>query len=109
MGGHAVAFVDGEAVAGMTAVVEDKQAVPGGFGQDGGGGNGRHKSVAANDALLAQLSGKGPQARLGNNLVAVDARTFGGNRQPLHRAAHREEGGLQDVDAVDFGRTRFGD
>jgi hypothetical protein len=103
--GGVVALVAGEAVAGVEGVHLDHQAVAGGLGEDGGGGDGQALGVAADHGAAVELE------RLGQleKRVAVDEDAIGAERQALHGAAHGEARGPVDVELGDLLHAGGGD
>ncbi len=98
--GRRVTLVRAELEAGIAGVELHHQRIPRGFREDRGGADGRVRIVAADDGLDGAAQSRG-RAR-----AAVGCRrpgcASGTRRSPIRRAAHRQEGGLEDVDGVDF-------
>ena len=101
MFGRAVAFVPLEAVLRVARGQGVHLRVAGGFGQDGGGGNGGDFGVAFDDGF-----GGGGQAV--GDAVAVDEDVLRRHGQGFDGAAHGQHGGVQDVEAGDFVHAGFG-
>gem|GEM_PF-3387334 len=91
----AITHVPLEAVGGKLLGVLQHQVVTDGLGQNGGRSNGRVLVITANDGLDTQTFQPG-------SAVAVDADMTGLGLQPLDGAGHGQQGGMQDVEAVDL-------
>lgn len=91
---RAVALVLVEAVLGIQGMQAQQVGVARRLGQDGRGGDRRHQRIALDHGLHGA-------AQLGR-LVAVDHGQFRRHGQAGHGALHRQHGGAQDVQAVDF-------
>ena len=76
------------------------QAVTRDLGDDAGGGDGKRKSVALDDGIMRQ--------RETSHRQAINQAMIGAGNERFHRAAHRQMGGAQDVEAVDFLTVRSG-
>ena len=85
-----VALVAGEAVIGMPGIQGHHLRIPGDLGQDRGGGDGRMASIALDHGLARQA--------MARQAVAVHQQVFGCWRQAINGAAHRQMGGMVDVE-----------
>jgi hypothetical protein len=87
-----VAFVAGEAECREHLVPLAHAVITGDFGEDGGSGDALTLGIAFDDGLLGEweIDGNG-----------VDEEVIAGGPELEDSAAHREAGGLKDVDAVD--------
>ncbi len=74
--------------------------------QDRRGADRRLRGIPADDRARAQGQPKALEPR---QTVAVDEQPLRAQAHGQHRAAHREKGGVQDVERVDFGRVRPAD
>ena len=68
------------------------------LGDDGSGGDREAEGVSVDDCLHGAIDRRGD--------VAVDERDVRADAEDGDGARHRQQGGAQDVDAVDFGHTR---
>ncbi len=66
-----------------------------GFGQNRGGRNAHELTVAFDDAFMRDVA-KGPKA------IAVHDNIFRGRDQLVQGLVHRHDGGIEDVDLIDF-------
>src|SRR3972149_4739700 len=89
-----IALVPVEAVAREAVMHPAHFGVPRRLGEDGGGRNRRMQPVSLDDGTR--------RARQPGTPVAIDPGFIRRHAQPLHRALHGEQRGLQDVQAVYF-------
>lgn len=89
-----VAFMILQSVAGVKHGEFHHHTVPLNLGDDGSRRNGRAKRVAVNDGPL--LAGKT------GFLVSINETKMRLERKPLHRAAHGQQAGLQNIMQLDF-------
>ena len=66
-----------------------------GFGKDGGGCDGKKFAVAFDDGLMRQVL-------VGLEAISVHDEELRSHAEGVESAVHREDGGVQDVDAVNF-------
>ena len=76
-------------------------AVAGHLGDDGSSGDREAESISVDDRLHGAIDRRGD--------VAVDQCDIGAHAEDSDGARHCQQGGAQDVDAVDFGHTRRAD
>ena len=94
VGGSAVAFVLGKAVAWVLGIERGAVAVAADFGKDGCGRDGGYGGIALHDCF-------GTHFEYGQ-AVAIYQHFVGQQAQAFYGAAHGKQGGLQDVEAVYF-------
>ena len=96
-----IALVLLQTVAGVLLRQAQHHPVPADLGQDGGRRNGSAAGIPFDDGPGLQ-----PQAGVA---VAIHQRKLRLGGKHLHRPAHGQKGGLQDVEPVDFLRAGVGD
>lgn len=101
MGGGGIALVPIEAVLRILLMQAQHEFIARGLGQDGGGGDGGNPAVALDDGLAGNAGLRTIQA-IHQHLLRL-------GMQCLHGAFHREQGRLQDVEAVDLFHFGIGD
>lgn len=97
-----VALVLVPAVVGKKLVQLQHVSVAGGLGEYGSSCDGGIFAVAFDDAVMGQ-------GGVRTEAIAIDEEQLGAWRELVDGAVHSQKGGLQDVDAVDFGRIYLRD
>ena len=91
-----IAFVGLKTVLRKFQVVLGTPAIAADLGQNRGRRYRRHFAIAFDDGFGAHIQNRKPVA-IDQHLESASGRTAA-----LHRAAHGQQGGLQDVELVDF-------
>ena len=95
MGARGVSLVAVPAITGVLGVEAKHVVVAIGLGENGSGGNREIGGIAFDHGGVGN-------ARIGAEAVAVDEQVLGAEGEGCNGAVHGQEGGVEDVDAVDF-------